>query len=124
MQFQCVVVVLSLASRPDNFLKVLHLIDVSDDSSDLLELLNSIENVETLEDMVFLHFIEDFKEDVLVRGDDGLWDFVSLVKQLFRDLHDIIDRIFIVLKEGEGKGSKAIIEGEPVVRDDQPLPVL
>lgn len=71
--------------------------------------------------MVFIQFIDDFKEDVLVGSDDGLGNFVVLVEQTPSDLHYIVNSIFVPLEECQCEGCEAVIEGQPIVADYYPF---
>lgn len=68
--------------------------------------------------------MHDLEEDILIRSDDCFWRFVSTIEQSFGNLHNIIHRIFVILKESKCERSKSIVERKAIVGNDHPFSIV
>lgn len=114
MKLQKIVVVFCLASRPYNLLEVFYLVYIIYHSTNLLELFDSIEDVESLKDVIFIQFIHDFEEYVLVRSYNSFGNLVVSIEESFNDLNDVVNCMLIPLQKSNSKRSKAIIERKSI----------
>jgi hypothetical protein len=114
LKLQKIVVVFCLASRPYNLLEVFYLVYIIYHSTNLLELFDSIEDVESLKDVIFIQFIHDFEEYVLVRSYNSFGNLVVSIEESFNDLNDVVNCMLIPLQKSNSKRSKAIIERKSI----------
>lgn len=60
--------------------------------------------------MLLLQFGHYFKEDVLIWCYNGLWCFISPIKELFSHENYLINSFAIILKKSESERCEAVIK--------------
>ena len=70
--------------------------------------------MKSFKDMIFIQFIHNFEEYVLVGSYDSLWNLVIFIEKSFNDLDNIVNCKFVQLQKSKRKRGKAIIERKSI----------
>lgn len=80
--------------------------------------------MQAFKDVLLPQLMHDLEEDILIRSDDCFGGLVGTIEQFFCDFHNIVNWIFVVLKEGKCERSKSIVERKAIVGNDHPFPIV